>query len=174
MTRGSFSITSVALSFLAWVVPSSVVAQQESGARRGPGYDVQSEAAFSGTVVDVKTVGPGALGRMMLSKGDEQMVLDLKTANETVRVHLGSSAFFKEQRVEIRNGDRIEVIGAVASAHGSPLVLAREIRSGDRAWTFRDVSGAPLCSEPQRFWTTKRILRMSVAAMAMLILKFAM
>lgn len=73
--------------------------------------------------------------------------LALKTDTGTVEVRLGPPTFLTEQKVEIAKGDTIEVIGSRVTIGESQVVLAREIRKGDAAWTLRDNGGQPL-------WTT--------------------
>jgi hypothetical protein len=69
--------------------------------------------------------------------------------------------------VQLRKGDTLEVTGSRVTIGESQVVLAREIRKGDRAWTLRDAEGHPLWASSQRrrrgFWTTTRVLLAVVA-----------
>jgi hypothetical protein len=170
-----FAVGVVTLSSLGVFVPPTVLAQHGPGGHgRGPGphdrpaYDATSEATFKGTVADVKT-GRSALDRLIqihtLGQGrtgvPEKQVL-LRTDSGTVEIHLGPTAFLNEKKVEIREGDTLEVTGSRVTIGESDVVLARDIRKGDHVWTLRDATGQPLWSsvrtEARRFWTTKRVL----------------
>jgi hypothetical protein len=166
----------VTLWVLGVFVPLPVFAQHGPGRHApdsGAVYDANTETTFKGTVADVRT-GRSALywvtqihtmGRGR--KGVQEKQLVLKTDTETVRIYLGPAAFLTEQRVEIRKGDALEVTGSRVIMDESPVVLAREIRKGDGAWTLRDVTGQPLWSsvqtEARGFWTTKKVLVAVVA-----------
>jgi hypothetical protein len=173
------AVAIAALSSIGVFVPSTVVAQHGPGRHgRGPGghdgpaYDAKSEATFKGTVADVKT-GRSALDRLIqihtLGQGQrgvqEKQVL-LKTDTGTVEIELGPAAFLNAKKLEIRKGDSLEVTGSRVAIGESHVVLAREIRKRDRAWTLRDATGQPLWSsvqtETRGFWTTKRILLAAV------------
>ena len=86
----------------------------------------------------------------------------MKTDADALRIHLGPSAFLTDQKVEIRNGDTLEVTGSRVTLGDAGVVLAREIRKGDNVWTLRDATGEPLWSSAQTeargFWTTKKVL----------------
>ena len=159
----------LALSPLTVLVPSMVHAQHGRDRHRAdPAYDTTSEAAFKGNVADI-TTGRSRLHWVSrihtLGLGDsgvQETELLLKTETETVEVHLGPTAFLAERKVEIRKGDTLDVTGSRISIGESQVVLAREIRKGDNAWTLRDSTGQPLWSssrsEARGFWTTNRVL----------------
>lgn len=175
--------TVVMLSSLGVLVASPVFAQHGPGRHgpdsvqreqaRGPAYDTTSEATFKGTVADVKT-GRSALywvSRIhtlgLGHTGVQEETLLLKTDTGTVQIHLGPSAFLTEKKVEIRKGDTLELIGSRVTVGEAQVVLAREIRRGDNAWTLRDATGRPLWSssptKSRGFWTKKRVVLAIVA-----------
>jgi hypothetical protein len=176
-----FIVSVLALGSLGVFDPSTVFAQHgpgrhdpgsarpQEGPQEGPAYDTKTEATFTGTVTDVKTGGPGRLGWLMRvhtlglgHKGVQEKQLLLKTDTDTVRIHLGPTAFLTDQKVEIRKGDTLDVTGSRVTIGDSQLVLAREIRKADNIWTLRDAAGQPLWSaaqtEARGFWTTKKVL----------------
>jgi hypothetical protein len=178
----------VALWSLGVFVPSRVLAQHgpsnhdtgnqhppvEPGPQEDPAYDPKTEGIFSGTVTDVKAGGPGRLGWLMKvhtlglgHKGVQEKQLLLKTDTDTVRIHLGPTAFLTDQKVEVRKGDTLAVTGSRVTIGDSQLVLAREIRKADTTWTLRDAGGQPRWSvaqtERRGFWTTKKVLLTVVA-----------
>jgi hypothetical protein len=118
-----------------------------------PMYDTTTEATLKGTVEEVKTVsgmiggggrmGPGGqMGAqgMAMMQGTHVM---LKTDAETIEVHLGPSAFLKDQKIEIAKGDALEIVGSRIKIGDSEAVLAREVRKGQSSWTLRDADGRP-------------------------------
>jgi hypothetical protein len=171
-----FAAGVLTLSALGVSVPSTVFAQHgpdRHGSDSTPPYDTQNEATFRGTVADVKT-GRSVLSRLLQMhmmglghKGPQEKQLLLKTDTDTVRIHLGPTAFLDENKVEIRKGDTLEVTGSRVRIGDSQVVLAREIRKSNHAWTLRDAAGEPLWVAAQReargFWTTKKVLVTVVA-----------
>jgi hypothetical protein len=116
-------------------------------------YDTTTETTLKGTVEEVKTVSgmmggggrtapggrPGAQGMAMM-QGIHVM---LKTDAETLEVHLGPSAFLKDQKIEIAKGDALEIVGSRVKIGESEALIAREVRKGQTSWTLRDASGRP-------------------------------
>jgi hypothetical protein len=164
------------------VVPSTTLAQHGPG-RHGSGaaegqevsaYDTRTEATFNGIVADIETVGRGRLGWLtrvhtlgLGHKGVQEKRLLLKTDTGIVHILLGPAEFLKSQKVEIGKGDTLEVVGSPVTVGQSKVVLAREIREGDKAWTLRNTDGEPLWgptqAKPRGFWTAKKILFIVVA-----------
>jgi hypothetical protein len=160
--------------------PGSVQQQQRPSTQEGPAYDAKSEATFIGTVADVKG-GRSALywfsrihtlGMGHMRAPDKQLLL--KTDTEIVEIYLGPAAFLSDQKVDIDKGDTVEVIGSrVTRGDSEEVVLAREVRKGNDAWTLRDAAGQPLWSSAQTdargFWTTKKVLVAAVVAKVVLL-----
>ena len=152
------------------VIPSSVFAQHggAGSAQDTLPYDTNSEAVFQGTVADLKT-GSSALrwlsrihtlGLVKMSEPEKRLLL--KTDAETVEIRLGPTAYVNDNRIEIAEGDALEVIGSRTTIGNSQAVVAREIRKGTNTWRFRDAAGQPLWNSAQTetpgFWTTKKVL----------------
>lgn len=161
--------------------PRAVPPQDRPAAQEGDAYDPSTETTFRGTVARVRTGGPGRLGWLMRvhtlglgHKGTRDTQLLVNTDTGAVEIHLGPTAFVKEQRVEINEGDRVEVIGSRLTADEPSRVLARQVRKGDSVWTLRDPSGQPLWNsvetQPRRFWTKNRIIVFSVVAAKVVLL----
>lgn len=68
----------------------------------------------------------------------------LKTAGETIPVHLGPLSFMKKQKREIAPGDKIEVTGSRVDCEGKPVIIASEIRKGGKRLKLRDENGVPV------------------------------
>ncbi len=109
-------------------------------------YDVKTEARFAGEVVEVLDVTPpGRTGRRSLGGTH----LTLKTATESLEVHLGPTAFLKDRKVELARGDAVDILGSRVTLDGESVLLAREIKKGERTWTLRDSTGRPLWAGPR-------------------------
>ena len=144
-------------------------------------YDPAREGTFSGTVAEVKSGGPGRLGWLMRvhtlglghgGKAETEVVLN--TDRGEIWVHLGPTTFVKQQRIEIKKGDRIDVIGSPLAGYEPSPILAREVRKANNAWTLRDPAGQPLWSTPEtpqkRFWTKNKVIVIGVVAAKVVLL----
>ena len=107
---------------------SSLLAQNT-----GPKYDFANEVKLKGTVEDVKVI-PGPY---------EGVHVMLKTATETILVHLAPGGFLKMLEFNVAKGDTLEVTGCKITGEAGPEVLAREVVSGNNDMTLRDKKGAP-------------------------------
>jgi hypothetical protein len=93
--------------------PRAVPPQDRPAAQEGAAYDSSTEATFTGTVARIRTGGPGRLGWLMRvhtfglgHKGTRDTQLLVNTDKGAVEIHLGPTAFVKEQRVEILTTSR--------------------------------------------------------------------
>ncbi|MGB5712477.1 MAG: hypothetical protein WBM44_16390 [Waterburya sp.] len=78
------------------------------------------------------------------------MHLSLKSADETVEVHLGPEWYLEEQNFSVEPGDRLEVKGSRITFHRMPAIVAAEVKKADRVLTLRDSNGIPKWSRRQR------------------------
>ncbi len=128
-----------ALSVIAIVLILSVTvlwAQKTGSQTIGQKYDLTTEVKLKGTVDEVKTV-PGPA---------EGIHLMLKTATETILIHVGPETFLKDMEVSFEKGDTIEVLGSKIKVDGQDEVLAREIEKSGNQLTLRDKKGKPIWS----------------------------
>jgi hypothetical protein len=119
------------LAFLAAFVvlgTSSLFAQ-----KTGPKYDFGNEVKLKGTIDEIKMV-PGEF---------EGVHVILKTATETMLIHLAPDGFLKMLEFNVAKGDTLEVTGCKITGDMGPEVLAREVVSGQNSLTLRDKKGAP-------------------------------
>ncbi len=99
-------------------------------------YDPKTVETVSGEVVSIDKVRP--------MKGMHYGVhLTLRTANETISVHLGPEWYLGNQDVKIEHGDKIEVKGSRVSFEGKPAIIASEIKKGAETLRLRDENGFP-------------------------------
>jgi hypothetical protein len=153
----------------------AMASHDRPSAQEGPPYDPNTEATLTGTVEGIRSDGPGRLGWLMRvhtlglahqTTNDQQVLL--KTDTDTLWIHLGPTAFLRDRKVDIKKRDRVTVTGSRVTLGDSQVVLAREVRRGDTAWSLRDAAGQPLWSttppEKRRFWTTTKVVLVVVAA----------
>lgn len=130
------------------LAPAESLAQRGTGGW-GPGqmyarmYDPATVESLSGKVVSVDEFNP----RKDMYTGIHLM---LKTANETISVHLGPSWFLERQDVQIAPNDEIGVKGSRIAFEGKPALIAAQITKGEEVLTLRDAKGYPAWSAWRR------------------------
>jgi hypothetical protein len=103
-----------------------------------PKYDPTAEAAFKGTVEEVKDRQcpmSGGLG--------SHLILRL-SPNQTIEVHLATTKFVKNYDLVFNKGDAVTVIGAKVQFEGVETIFAREVTRGTETFTFRAKNGTPV------------------------------
>jgi hypothetical protein len=123
----------------------SVAATQSAPAGRqgSPMYDVKAETTITGTVESLENItGTGGRGR----RGMGGTHLVLRIDKETVEVHVGPTAYLAEKGLTIAKGDRLEILGSQVTVDKESVLIARQIKKGDKTWTLRDASGRPAWS----------------------------
>ena len=99
-------------------------------------YDPKTVETISGEVVSIDKITP--------MKGMYYGVhLTLKTAKETISVHMGPGWYIEKQDVKIEPKDKIEVRGSRVTFDGKPAIIAAEIKKGDDTLKLRDENGIP-------------------------------
>lgn len=138
-----FSIVAAAALLVVGAV-SIGMAQTTSGGQQGsPMYDVKTETTIRGTVESVETItGTGGRGRRAM--GGTHLVV--KTEREAIEVHVGPTAYLTEKGITLAKGDTLEIVGSRVTVDKEPVVIAKQIKKGDKTWTLRDASGRPLWS----------------------------
>jgi hypothetical protein len=100
-------------------------------------YNPATVETVSGEVISVNKMTP--------SKGMGAGVhLQLKTAKETIPVHLGPSWYIDRLDARIEKGDAIEVKGSRVTVAGKQVIIAAEVKKGDATLKLRDDSGIPV------------------------------
>ena len=144
MTHKTLS-TTVCGAALAALVSMPTLAQQGLGGPRGSRrYDPKTEVTVKGTVEEVKEhPSPGGGLRTGLH-------VTLKTDNGSLDVHLGPTDYWKKNGFELAKGDSIEVTGSKSKVDDAEIVVAREVKKGDKAVTLRSAQGVPAWSHGRR------------------------
>jgi hypothetical protein len=127
------SVTVIAVGMTAWVFA-------QGGARRGGGnYNTATEITFSGTVEEVQHMpAPG--------RGPGGLHLIVRSDAGAYDVHLGPMAYITSKNFAFAKDDAITVTGSRVTMDGKDVVIAREVKKGDRVLTLRDANGFPLWS----------------------------
>ena len=99
----------------------------------GPKYDFANEVTLKGTVEEIKMV-PGPY---------EGVHVLLKTATDTVLVHLAPQGFLKMLDFDVKVGDSFEVTGCKITGEFGPEVLSKDVKAGNNEITLRDKKGLP-------------------------------
>jgi hypothetical protein len=129
---------------LAALVSMPALAQKGTGGPKGsPRYDPKMEVTVKGTVEEVKEY-PSRSG---WRTGQHVM---LKTDSGSLDVHLGPTDYWKKNGFEIAKGDSIEVTGSKSKVDDAEVVLAREVKKGEKAVTLRNAQGIPAWSRGRR------------------------
>src|SRR5450755_3715467 len=103
-----------------------------------PKYDPAAEAAFKGTVEEVKDRQcpmSGGLG--------SHLILRL-SPNKTIEVHLATTKFVRNYDLVFNKGDVVTVIGTKLQFEGVDTIFAREVTRGTETFTFRAKDGTPI------------------------------
>jgi len=100
-------------------------------------YNPDTVQILGGEVVNVERFSPG--------KGMSAGVhLILRSATNTIPVHLGPGWFIENQETKIEVGDKIDVKGSKVSFENKPAIIAAEVRKGDEVLKLRDDAGIPV------------------------------
>ncbi len=122
-----------------------LIAATWASAQAGPSgryYNPKTETTISGAVEDVQQ-HPGR-------RGNTGTDLVLKTAQGSVEVYLGPTAFLSQEGFSFAKGDTIEVTGSRVTIKGEEGIIAREVKQSGKTLVLRDASGKPAWSGPPR------------------------
>lgn len=101
-------------------------------------YDPKTVETLKGEVVSVEAV---TAGRMDIPA---RVILNLKTAKETIPVYVGPEWYVKQQGVKLVAGDQVEVKGSRVMMEGKPYIIPNYVKKNDRVLQLRDDNGIPL------------------------------
>ncbi len=101
-------------------------------------YDPKTVETLKGEIVSVETA---TAGRMDIPG---RVILNLKTAKETIMVYVGPEWYVKQQDVKLVAGDQVEVRGSRVSMDGKPYIIPNYVKKNDRVLNLRDDRGMPL------------------------------
>ena len=109
---------------------------QAGGRGRGPGYkyDPSTETKITGSIEQINTTNA------MCHTGTH---LKVKTDTTEMEVGPGPTQFLQDQKLELKKGDTVEVIGSMATTRQGKIFIARQITAGGKTVTLRDEKGTP-------------------------------
>lgn len=123
---------------LALMVGTTCAQKRRGQTNAMPQYDTATEITLAGTITKVET----HTGRM----GWNGTHLVVSFGAETLTVHVGPSNYLVQQGFSFAAGDQIEVTGSRINFEGSNVLIAREIKKGDKVLTLRNSQGIPAWS----------------------------
>lgn len=143
MNSSSAKKLSLSILLVSCLAVMSVFAQRPADQRRGlPRYDATTETAVTGTVEEVKQIGG--------TTGPSGTHLTLKADGSVFDVHVGPSWFLAEKGFTFVKGDQIEATGSRVKYQDAVVLIAREIKKGDKLLVLRDAKGIPVWSRRNR------------------------
>lgn len=132
-------ILSALVALLAMALPGPAggqTAMRAKGAAAPPKYEAAKEVTIEGTVASVVTNStPGLL------VGAHAI---LTTASGTVDAHLGTYAMRGANPLVLPVGERVKMVGVMATVAGRPVLLVRTAQTGHGVYTIRNAHGFPL------------------------------
>lgn len=105
-------------------------------------FNPETVETLSGELVKMDIIMPKGM-----SMGIQILV---KTVEETVPVHLGPVWFMKKQKREIAPGDRLEITGSRVDSGGKKIIMASEVKKGDKRLKLRDEAGVPVWGKEKK------------------------
>ncbi len=107
----------------------------------GPGtlYNPQTVVTVAGIVVSMTT--PTAHPKLPYL-----VYLTLQTKEGPITIFLGPSFYVDKLPLQIKALDKIQVTGSKINWEGSPVIVAAEVKKGDKVIKLRDPNGVPIWS----------------------------
>jgi hypothetical protein len=97
-------------------------------------YDPSAETTITGTIEEVQTLDS------MCQSGTH---LTVKTDKGNTEVALGPTKFLADQKLELKKGDQVQIVGAKTNTRRGEMFVARQITSSGKTVTLRDDKGVP-------------------------------
>ena len=95
-------------------------------------YDPSTETTITGTIEEIHTLDS------MCQSGTHLMV---KTDKGNTEVALGPTKFLADQKVELKKGDQVQIVGANTNNRRGEMFVARQITSSGKTVKLRDDRG---------------------------------
>lgn len=133
--RRRSAITSVVA--LALLVSTTAIAGNKAATPSDtPPYNSDAEYVVNGTVTAVKTHDS------VMGFKDTHFII--ATTVGDMEVHVGPVAYLVKRGFEVKPGDKVVVTGCKTIYEDKPVLVARQIRSGDLSVTVRNTRGKPV------------------------------
>ena len=116
---------------------------QRSARGLGPGprvmqYETSKEVRLKGKVVGIQETDCPECPR-----GTKGTHITLKTSDQSFDVRLGPTSYLADQTFTVAKNDQVEVTGSKVKQGHAEVILAREVKKGDKTIKLRDSQGAP-------------------------------
>jgi hypothetical protein len=132
------------LGLLALVLASQGWSQQQFsavGPKAARLYNPQAVETLAGTVVAINRMHARRPGR------PDRIMLDLKTDQGIIKVHLGPADYVDQQALKLAPGDQVEVKGTRITRSKTTIFIAGSVTKGGQIMQLRDdATGRPLWS----------------------------
>jgi hypothetical protein len=126
---------------LAWAGPGRWIGRGSGGWGMGTPYQGMYDPAkletLSGEVIGLEQTTP-------MRRMNPGLALVVKAGKETIPVHLGPTWYLERLDAKIAVGDQVEIKGVRTTLTGKPIVLAAEVKKGDKILVLRDGAGVPV------------------------------
>jgi hypothetical protein len=113
------------------------VAQAATAKAVVPKYDAKTEAAFKGTIIEVRDricpVSGGLGSHIVIRMAD----------GKTIEAHLATTKFVNSFDLTFHKGEEVTIVGSKVNFEGVETIFAREVTRGQEVFMFRDKDGAP-------------------------------
>lgn len=143
------SIIGLLVTLSALLVVSLALAQPWKGWRGSGGWGMgtQYQRMYDPATVETISGAVEAVDKTTPMRGMHYGVhLLVKTAKETISVHLGPGWYLERLDTKIEKGDEIQVKGSRVTMMGNPAIIAAEVKKGDAVLKLRDDNGIPVWS----------------------------
>ncbi|MGC1903140.1 MAG: hypothetical protein WA715_04920 [Candidatus Acidiferrum sp.] len=142
IAKNVFSAVVAAGLGLALLTP--IVGAQTAGTIAPAVYSVSREVSVVGTVSSVvENSKTGPLGTHVM----------VKSAGGTVDVHIGSAKYLELNKVSLKTGDSVRIIGENFTVGTETVFFARIVQDGTAAVAVRSTKGMPLWRNGKRLAT---------------------
>jgi hypothetical protein len=100
-------------------------------------YNPATVETITGEVIGIEQTVP-------MKRMNQGIALVVKTQKETVTVHLGPTWYLERLDEKIVKGDQVEIKGSRTTLAGKSIILAAEVKKGDKVLVLRDAAGVPV------------------------------
>ena len=100
-------------------------------------YDPKTVETVSGKIVSIDNITP----MPGMRPGVE---IQLRTSKSLIPIHLGPLWYLENQDIDLKPDDVVEVTGSRVFCVNQDVIMANEVRHGDKSIKFRDAKGHPL------------------------------
>jgi hypothetical protein len=100
-------------------------------------FDSKTVETLEGTVVSIDQITP-------MTGMRPGVQLQLKTSKGLIPIHLGPLWYLENQEIDLKPNDNVQVTGSRVFCVNQDVIMAIEVRHGDKTFKLRDPKGHPL------------------------------